>query len=252
MRNPKLYVAAVTFAALSCFGCQCTGGTINVNGLPEDTIFLQKSNIHPGGCCGGPLGPVCFGNCVDAAPVILDGNGMGSHSYLTSDDTWFGLSPFTGSQGTAILPCEGTATMNCVTFGPPVPQGQITITGPGITSVQVCDPDLECPPRPPRTVYNHTTIYATINGTTVSASASNGSTANSVAFALANAINGSPVLGPQFVAVSSNNVVYVQAGQSGYLEYAWEQSCTYNTTYFSDCGYSETLSPERTMLTKSN
>jgi|SRR5690349_12011123 len=117
MKRPRLLLIialAMLAAAISCFVFG-SGGTIDVSGLPNDTVILQLANSPAGACCAPDQG------CVISAPVILDSNGHGSHGSLVDgsasgvDPFWLGTGVFSGCQGLITLSCNGESGLSCST-----------------------------------------------------------------------------------------------------------------------------------------
>lgn len=142
------------------------------------------------------------------------------------------------------LSCRGRASILCVTpLQPVVSLGTITVEGPGVSCrrrwlhgeliLDVC---------------NETEVSVTINGTTVSRTAYEGSTAAQIANGLATGINSNPSLNPLVGATVSSNVVTVFARQAGVeYSYPWTSSCIRTEPYFGSCAFQGKLSPIATM-----
>lgn len=217
--------------------CAPLGGTINVNGLSFDVVTIQRASpVHPGVCCF----PRPFGDCFDFRVTVLDRNGFGAVSEMVDEMSYIGFSVFSGCVGEVRLPCSGVRTMDCVTLVPPsVAIGTLTIVGPGI----------ECVPMGGfREICNNTWVKVTIEGVQVSVQALDGSTASSIALDLATKISLNPDLWPIVSATVSGNIVTVSAKNEG-VEYAfpWQGSCTYVSTFFSECSFQAELSPIATL-----
>jgi len=98
-------------------------------------------------------------------------------------------------------------------------------------------------------VCNRTTITVEINGHSVSAIGGKGSTASSVAFALANKIASHPNLMSMVDVAVLNNEIVVQAEQEGIdFAYPWFSSCSYTQDFFSECAFWAERSPISTLV----
>jgi hypothetical protein len=140
-------------------------------------------------------------------------------------------------------PCSGSVSVALDPPANPDPQGQIAISGPGLACTKI-DVDKGC-----CEICNATTISLTPDGYAVSTTAAVGSTSSSVAADLANKINRDTNLGPLFGAAASGATVYVVAKQVA-IQYPWQTSCAYDSSFFSQSAFSASLSPGAAMVPK--
>lgn len=164
------------------------------------------------------------------------------------------MSGFAFAIADVTTPCSGDFTVRLSAPANPAPQGEIAISGPGVTCQTIqtnrfqCDPDGTCY-RVEQTICNTTIISLTLDGQAVSTTASDPSdTASLLAGDLATKINTNPNLGLMFAAAAFGNVIHVQARQAA-IEYPWQASCSHDSL-FSECAFAASLSPIATLGTR--
>jgi hypothetical protein len=239
--RPAAYAVAV-FLAAAAAGCGifvCNQAAADITGLRNDLIavFLEQS---PSACdCSS-----CSVPCVPEETVDLDPSGGGTALQLLGNANYAFISISTGNGAFPTTPCSGSIS---VTIDPPAnpdPQGQITISGGGVTCTKIYYNGQFF------SICNSGTISLTLDGYTVSTSpATTSSTASSVAADLAAKIDSDSNLGPLLGAASSGATVYVIAKQAA-IEYPWQTSCAYDPQYFRTCAFSASLSPGAAIVPK--
>jgi hypothetical protein len=238
-RARVLLNAAVVFLAsavgVACGLFFCNQASASVTGLPNEEVAVL-GNLLAGCDCSA-----CALPCVWEGPLGLDASGHGTAFPLFGEAEYSFIGTANGDQAFVTTPCSGSAS---VTLDPPAnpdPQGQITISGPGVTCTTICEPNCF-------TFCNSTLVSVTLDGYAASTMAGRGSTASSVAAALAAAINNNTYLGPLFGAAASGATVYVVAKQVA-IEYPWQTSCSYSyPNLFHGCAFSASLSPAQAIV----
>ena len=175
--------------------------------------------------------------------VTLDQTGNGRISRLVDNSDYVVMSRQTGCFNIARVLCSSTTPVFCFPPSQPVAsQGDITIEGAGASCKRVSiDGYLT-------QVCNDTTVTINVDGTSISATATPGTTAAGLAAMLASAVNNHPVLQTKVVATVAGNVVNLRSVLLGtQYGYPWQSNCDYSTEYFTSCGFRGTLSPDATL-----
>jgi hypothetical protein len=174
----------------------------------------------------------------------LNPNGQGTSSKFFAGASYSFTGPSSLKGNSITTPCGGSVSVPLLDPANPDPQGQITISGGGVTCTKIYYGGQFF------TICNNTVISLTLDGYTVSTNpATTSSTASSVAADLAAKINNDPNLGPLFGAANSGATVYVIAKQAA-IEYPWQTSCAYDPQYFHACACSASLSPGAAIVPK--
>lgn len=195
-----------------------------------------------------PLSSCCSiqQGCVDAAPVLLDEEGIGFHDNMVDSVSYFGMSPFTGCAGTTFVPCQGIGILSCNPPFSPFGFGTVSVLGYAPTCRTIREPGF-----PGERICNETTIQLYISNELVTVTSGDGSTAASVARDLSDRINAHPTLRTKVGAVASNNLVYIRSLQEGIdFAYPWRTSCYYDSEMFNKCDFRAQVAPICTMGTR--
>lgn len=240
-------------------GCTNTGQsgeTITVEAPPNDSVTWAAAPTLTA-CCPAPQCAVGGLANIPAGPV--GANGLVTEGPFSGfeDDTPYSIVSTTSSPTPCIgvsnvVACGTVITLTCNAMPTNGAAGQITVSGSEEEYCRSHDSSLNgrpgpCPAGAGTTVCDVGAVSLTVDGHTVSAALSCASTARSVAFELALALDQDATLGTQFKAASAGPVAYVRAVNGGsQYNYSWTSSNSCSSTIlsiFGKCSFSAGLSP---------
>jgi len=247
---------AMLFAYLSgCFGPQTPpGDTITIEAPPNDTVTWQAEPTNTA-CCPAPQ--CASGGLANVPSSPIGPNGLVTVGTFThqEDDTAYTITstlnsptPCLGISNT--VACATNFTLSCTAQPSNAATGQVTVSG---SEEVICFShqgisEGACPSGfPGTTICDTGTVSVTINGQMVSTQLTCSSTAVSVAFQLAQAIDQNATLGSQFISAPNGPLTYVHALNSGtQYNYPWTSSASCSNRaaqYYGQCSFSAGLSP---------
>lgn len=259
--------ALIVFALGGCSSAQPPqGAQIIIQGPANDTVQWTATQIAPAPGCSCPPGTCLTGGFTPIPSGPFQANGLVDSpniGQVVDDSVVQGLSTagpapcmISISPPTSIPQCPSPVSpflVVCTPTNGAAAKGQATVTGAEDSmDYQKCTKWFaggDCQNWETITVYNHGVVSLTLNGQTVSLSYDEGSTAFSLGFALARAIQQNSTLASQLISAPNGPLVYVNAINTGtQYDYPWTTSCTYDRTHFGACSFRISLSPSASLV----